>query len=372
MSAQGVAPQGETFHVRKSDLHETRWGETVQPGQDTLRPGQLVAEVTKFAFTANNITYARTGEQLGYWRFFAAPDGWGVIPVWGIAKVRHSRAPGIEPGERIYGYMPMASDVLLEVGEMRGVRFSDVSAPRASLAPTYNEYVLIDRDPDYRPAQEDAHLILRPLFALSFFCAHYLQENALFGARRVIISSASSKAAMGLAFLLARGDPGIEIVGLTSPGHVAFVEANGRYARMLTYEAISSLAEDTATIFVDIAGNDVALSAVHSALPRTLMRSIRAGFTHGDPTGAEAISLPGPTPEFFFTPDHILRLRREWGREVLKQRLASEWQAFLDYSEGWLRIEAAHGKAAVERVYQAVLNGVRHPAEGDILTIAER
>ena len=62
MPAQGVAPQGETFHVLKSDLHETRWAKTVLPGQDTLAPGQLVAEVTKFAFTANNITYACTGD----------------------------------------------------------------------------------------------------------------------------------------------------------------------------------------------------------------------------------------------------------------------------------------------------------------------
>lgn len=197
--------QGEPFHVRKSALREMRWAETVQPGLETLRPGQLVAEVTKFAFTANNITYARTGEQLRYWRFSAAPDGWGVIPVWGIAEVLHSRASSIAPGERIYGYMPMASHVLLEAGAMRGVRFNDVSAPRASLPGNYNEYVLIDRDPSYRRAQEDAHLILRPLFALSFFCTHYLQENALFGARRVIVSSASSKAAIGLAFLLARG-----------------------------------------------------------------------------------------------------------------------------------------------------------------------
>lgn len=369
MPAHRLALQGEAFLVRKSDLHEMRWAETVQPGQDMLRPGQLVAAVAKFAFTANNITYARTGEALGYWRFFPATDGWGVIPVWGIAEVLHSRAPGIAPGERIYGYMPMASHVLLEAGATRGVRFNDISAARASLPATYNDYVLVDRDPSYRRAQEDAHLILRPLFALSFFCAQYLQENALFGARRAIVSSASSKAALGLAFLLARNAPGIEIVGLTSPGHAAFVAASGRYARTLTYEAASSLADDAATVFVDIAGNDAAQAAVHSALPRTLIRSIRAGFTHGHAT-AEASALPGPAPEFFFTPDHILRLRRAWGPEVLKQRLASDWQAFLNYCAPWLRIEAAQGKASVERVYGAVLKGERHPAEADILTVA--
>jgi hypothetical protein len=52
-----------------------------------LKDGQVLLKLTKFAFTANNITYAVAGKQL-YWKFFpheTNPDKYGRIPVWGIA-----------------------------------------------------------------------------------------------------------------------------------------------------------------------------------------------------------------------------------------------------------------------------------------------
>ena len=46
--------------------------------------------------------------------------------------------------------------------------------------------------------------VLRPLFSVPFFCAEFLKEEGFFGARLMIISSASSKTALGLTFLLAQ------------------------------------------------------------------------------------------------------------------------------------------------------------------------
>ena len=47
--------------------------------------------VERFGLTANNVTYGAFGDQLGYWQFFAAPEGWGRIPVWGFGEVVASR-----------------------------------------------------------------------------------------------------------------------------------------------------------------------------------------------------------------------------------------------------------------------------------------
>jgi hypothetical protein len=34
--------------------------------------------IRKFAFTANNITYAVVGDMIGYWKCFPAEDGGGI------------------------------------------------------------------------------------------------------------------------------------------------------------------------------------------------------------------------------------------------------------------------------------------------------
>ena len=73
----------------------------------TLQEGEVLLKVDKFAFTANNISYAVIGERVGYWHFFPTQqEGWGTIPVWGYADVQHSKHPDIARGERIWGFYP--------------------------------------------------------------------------------------------------------------------------------------------------------------------------------------------------------------------------------------------------------------------------
>src|SRR5262249_54620457 len=159
----------------------------------------------------------RLGDQISYWRFFPTAGGWGDIPVWGLGDVVRSCHAGGRGGGGGYGYFSMAAPLVLPPGALRGGRLGDRPVHRSQLPPTYNEYVLIDRDAGYDRAHEHQHLVLRPLFSLSFFCAEFLKQEAFFGARQVVISSASSKTALGLAFLLAQASRGeIEIAGLTS------------------------------------------------------------------------------------------------------------------------------------------------------------
>ena len=90
-----------------------------EPGE-----GQALLRVERFGLTANVITYALAGDTIGYWRFFpASEDGWGRIPAWGFAEVVGGDV--LEPGERLFGYLPMASHVLLSPE----VRPTGVAAP---------------------------------------------------------------------------------------------------------------------------------------------------------------------------------------------------------------------------------------------------
>ncbi|MEG7220959.1 DUF2855 family protein, partial [Pseudomonas aeruginosa] len=73
------------------------------------------------------------------------------------------------------------------------------------------------------------------------------------------LSSASSKTAIGLAFLLQRNrahrGQDYRIVGLTSAGHRAFVEGLGCYDAVLAYDRLDALDANGAALSVDFAGN---------------------------------------------------------------------------------------------------------------------
>ncbi|WP_197703620.1 MULTISPECIES: DUF2855 family protein [unclassified Marinobacter] len=83
-----------------------------------LAPGHIRLAVDSFSFTANNITYAAAGDMLGYWQFYPPAgedsDGWGVIPVWGFADVIDSSCDQITVGERLFGYFPPATHVVMQ------------------------------------------------------------------------------------------------------------------------------------------------------------------------------------------------------------------------------------------------------------------
>src|SRR5829696_5214098 len=98
------------FEVRRGDLRTHRIVDEPAPA---LRDGQVLLHLDQAALTANNVTYAALGEAMGYWRFFPADDGWGRVPVWGFADVETSRLDGVGDGERIYGYFPMASHLVV-------------------------------------------------------------------------------------------------------------------------------------------------------------------------------------------------------------------------------------------------------------------
>src|SRR5690242_15325377 len=207
------------FVVARDDLKTCRLIETPLPEVTQLPETGLLVKVERFAFTANNITYAVLGDRLKYWQLFPAPEGFGNIPVWGFGEVIASKHPGMTEGETLFGYFPMSTHLVIEAADVsrRGLR--DGAAHRQGVAPVYNAYARVSGDPAFEDRQGDYRALLRPLFMLSFLVDDFLAENEFYGAKRVMLSSASSKTAFGLAHLLhARG---VKVIGLTSACNTA-------------------------------------------------------------------------------------------------------------------------------------------------------
>src|SRR5882672_8547454 len=212
------------FIVARNDLQQCKFIETRLPDTAALPDEALLIRIDRFAFTANNITYAVLGDQLKYWQLFPALENFGNIPVWGFGEVIASRHPGIAIGETLFGYFPMASHLVIEAADVNKRGLRDGAAHRQGVAPVYNAYARVSGNPAFMGKQGDYQALLRPLFMLSFLVDDFLAENEFFGARRVMLSSASSKTAFGLAHLL-HGRDGIRAVGLTSASNVPFVKS---------------------------------------------------------------------------------------------------------------------------------------------------
>jgi Protein of unknown function (DUF2855) len=340
------------FLVKRDDLRECR---IVKSRVPELDPGQTLLRVDSFGLTANNVTYAVLGEMMSYWDFFPAENGWGHVPMWGFAQVERSEAKDVEPGMRLYGYLPPSSYLVVTPAQAGANGFVDGSPRRAALPWTYQRYLATDADPFYRADTEDLQMLLRPLFFTSFLIEDQLVDDGLAARGPIVISSASSKTAIGAAFLLAQRE-GVELIGLTSARNVAFVEDLGVYNRTVAYDAIDSLDRGPAT-FVDIAGDATVRLAVHSHYAEELVYSMRVGGTHWEERGAGDGELPGPSPTLFFAPDRVTKRSADWGPAELQRRVSGAWHRFCEWTGSWLEVIHGRGFEAVQRVYLDVLEG---------------
>lgn len=179
-----------------------------------------------------------------------------------------------------------------------------------------------------------------------------------------MLASASSKTALGLAFLLSQRE-GIEVVGLTSSRNADFVRDVGYYDRTVTYDAVDTLPARPSA-FVDMAGGGHVLASVHQHLGDALRVSCRVGATHWEDS-APATDLPGPTPMFFFAPDRVVKRRGDWGPGGFDERVDASWQAFLASVSGWLEIVEVQEPDEIADAWLAVLDGTVAPQQGFIV-----
>jgi Protein of unknown function (DUF2855) len=362
---------GQTFLVQRSDLSQTRI-DSFDAGAPPAA-GQVRLHVEHFAFTANNITYAVFGDTMHYWRFFPAADGWGCIPVWGFAVVEASACDGIAVGERFYGYWPMASHAVVQPASVSEHGFADASAHRAELPAVYNRYQRVEK----KDAQREGEVaVLRPLFATAWLIADFMQQAGDFGARTMILSSASSKTAYATAFCLKRrAGAAARIVGATSPPRRAFAASLGVFDDVIAYDALSSLPAHEPTLFVDFAGDAAFRRAVHEHWRDKLAYSCSVGGTHHDALGSGG-GLPGPKPQLFFAPTQMQKRGaappQGLGRAGLAAQIDQAWNEFIARATTgtapWLTIESRRGVEAMRAAYLETLQGRADASRGLMLS----
>jgi hypothetical protein len=341
------------LHVRRDSL-----GEIHAATRDLAAgPGEVLLQIERFALTANNMTYAAHGVDMAYWGFFPAPEGFGIVPVWGFAQVVESHVDGISAGARFYGYWPMSSHVVVTPVKVSPRGFTDGAAHRSKLPPVYNNYV--PASAAFGP--ETVQALFRPLYTTSFVLDAMLADSP---AKTLVLTSASSKTALGLA-QAAKGRQ--RVIGLTSAANHDFVVATGYYDAVVDYADIAALAAETGPVaLVDFSGNGDVRRQVHETLGAALIESHVVGDTHWQ--AANSNTLPGVAPRLFFAPSVIVERIAAWGAEGFESRLSAAWGSFIA-STGWLCVVEAQGAAAAVAHWQALAAGDIDPAEGLVLSL---
>jgi hypothetical protein len=357
-----------TLQVNRSSHGETR---VIETGMAPLAPGQVRFGIERFALTANTVTYATTGDTLGYWDFFPTGEAaWGCVPAMGWAEVVESRHPEVPTGGRYYGWYPMARYVDMTVTpNTDGLR--DEGPHRAAHALVYRAYTATTRDTFYQAGTdaEDRQALLRGLFLTGWLAEDYFADNDWFGARRVLVLSASSKTAIGFAHC-ADARAGIEVIGVTSARNHAFTHALGCYDEVVTYDDVGIIPADTPIVAIDMAGSGPVLASVHGHFGGQLQHSMAIGRSHHE-APSRVSGMPGPKPAFFFAPTQVKKRAQDWGPRGYQERVSTALSGFVEWSRAWLRVEHSYGAAAAKMTWSEVHAGRVAADTGHIVSLRD-
>ncbi|KAF8636936.1 hypothetical protein AX17_003187 [Amanita inopinata Kibby_2008] len=398
-----------------------------QPLPVSCPPNHVLIKVDRFGFSTNNITYQTLAEH-PHFRYFdfhpvvetetASPKTHGLIPVWGFGTVVKSSHAKIEAGERVYGYFAMAKYLLLLVSSAAVNRYSFyVSRPHLpSDRRPYNQVIRCSTDPQYipNPSYEDLTMLYRPLFWTSYWCEDWLFcSRYRAGASSILISSASSKTAFTLAYLIQKRikkgeiEKYTKVFGLTSKKNFDFTRGLNLYHEVLTYDSFASSPvfsgkANERWIYVDLAANESLNKDIFSILssPSARMAAcITLGLTNVSPKPGETKSVdwnensastlmsnssttantsdgandpqPLPQAEHFFMVEWLELRRRQLLPDEIFTRQNEAWRELMADCVDWVKIDRYNGAHVVKQAYEQLVRDGIGPEIGLIWSLWE-
>ena len=363
------------FQTLKSDITKTRIFE-VEIDSNELDNDEIIVQIETFSFTANNISYGVAGDSLGYWQFFPAKENidakWGCIPMWGFAKVITSRNKKIQENERLFGYFPPSDYLKLKPAKITEQNFFDSVSHRRDLPIIYNNYLRLDGEIDYDESNDYVRALLFPLHLTAYCLCDALKCENYFDGDQVIILSASSKTAIGLAQGLSEENILPKVLGLTSSGNSEFVEDLGCYDKVLSYDQIENIDFDKNSVLVDMAGNSSIMEKLTNSLGDNLKKCLTVGATHWQKISSsdEVINnVQDPRFEFFFAPGHAQKRAGELGQKLFNANSNEFLKRRSEDSKKWMQIKEIKGFGELSNNYDAMLNGDVDPKLGLIINL---
>ena len=276
--------------------------------------------------------------------------------MWGFAEVERSEAEGVEPGTRVFGYLPPSSHLVGDAGRRRRGRLRRrLAAPgRAALRlpplpgdrrrsvlprrhrgdPDAAAAALLHLVPDRRPARRRGADDARP--------DPDLQRLEQDRDRRRLPARAARRGRAGRPHLAAQRRV------RRGPGDL-------RPHRRLRRDRLARAAAPPPS------STSPATARCAARSTRTTATSSSTAWRWASPTGRSSApapaSCPAHSPSFFFAPDRVIKRAEDWGRAGLETRVADAWHPFCEWTGGWLETIPGKGFDAVRDAYLDVLEG---------------
>jgi len=340
------------------------------PSRDLLE-GEVRLKLDQFALTTNNISYAAFGDSIGYWKVFpVGVDGYGHMPVWGYADIIETTLDRVPATGRVWGFFPMANELIVRPGAITKYSFVDMFEHRNAVPAVYNRYTFCHTNPYYRSELESFESLFRPLFITSYTTAEFLRDKAFFSAKCLLVSSASSKTAYGIAWCLRA--QGLPVIGLTSTRNLDFVRGLGVYDRVFSYSEIQALDPKLPTLYIDLANDDGLRSQIYEHFKGAFVYHCLVGSTQADSFSVDQ-ALRGPPPIFFFAAEYLDLQRKNGTIRNFYSRFEEDQLAFFKHTSNqknpWIKITKSEGLNAAIGVAQDLINGQSDPSRGHTIRL---
>ncbi|MFC3195346.1 DUF2855 family protein [Marinicella sediminis] len=356
------------FQVHKQALKKNR---IIAITNGDLQPGQIRVRIQAFGFSANNITYWAMGERMRYWQFFPAADNdgeqWGVIPVWGYAEVEASKHDEVSVGERLFGYFPTADCLVMRPGRLSSEFLFDASEHRQTLPAGYNRYQRLSSG-QTNDQQEALNMLLFPLHITSFCLFDTLVNEQKTEMKQLLVTSASSKTALGLVQGFKNLEHAPYLIGLTADKNLGFVKSLGCYDQVLCYEENGDINAHHSTVIVDFSGNGKLLGQLHEKLQDHMRHTWHVGLTHWSDNDMGSGYL-AERSEVFFAPAYIQEKMAVWGAAEFQKRSTQYLHRAALASRDWLVINNLSGLKALAAVFKTVADGALPAEQGLIVRL---
>ena len=256
----------------------------------------------------------------------------------------------------------MSSHLIATPGKVSAHGWTDVVSHRNQLPAIYNNYIDCSADPLYDAGSEDALSIFRPLFMTSYLIRDMYARHDFMKANQIILTSASSKTALALAFCL-KDDP-VKTIGLTSSHRVDKVKAIGYYDEVYSYEDIKSLSNTPSSI-VDFSGSGPVKADLARLLADNLTYLCLVGFVDWEAKKVE----DAPEGVMFFAPTYAQEKIKKDGMAAFTMELGKSYGAFAKDSKNWISIEHKEGQQALKDIHLLITDGKADAGRGYIISL---
>lgn len=352
-----------------------------------LDPDHLLLRIDKFAFSQMPLGYLMKGYTRtfsAYHDFFKYPeDGIYRSACWGYCTVLESLHPKVPVGTRLYGLVPPCQYHIQKV--MRAIPASKNGDPPLVEFDMDRMPYNLRRFQEYEVLQDGAHqdtemedwiIATKEIYTMAF----YMDEQLLVDTGQinsVIISCASSKTAMALAYCLRmRGGVSIEremscVVGLTSKEHLEFVKSTDLYHEVYTYDDLDNIPNDKTIVYMDFKCDGAIRQALTLRMGTNLMYNMVLGPAVFQKKMKDQL-FEKRAREILFD-ESSWRERRRMVAEVTKtgrnEKLKYSYKAFVERMQKLMKLKHVSEPESLRKMYDAIYSNQASPSEAFICSM---